>query len=197
MNIVSLISKPLLAVTPDKEINYNPLHQLGLGILMAGLPVGSARLMSGNWKHALPLALGGFSSGISALPLHNSLVRLKKEQQLNEIKKAIEQHINLGPNLSVNVKSIGNKIQNIHKKIAKFPDLSKQAGFGSYISSKIGQGAILAGTAVGTYKGINYLKHKQPYNYNTMLRNNILYGKIKPEELNSNELQEVKQLGWK
>jgi hypothetical protein len=208
MNIARLITKPLLAITPDKEINYKPWHQLGMGALTSAIPVGFIRLGTGSFKSTLPLAIAGLAMGTTALPLHNTLVRYKQQKQLQQAQEAIEKHFFPKPDRGIYAKCLGAKLSKLHSTIANVPDLSKQAGFATNVLNKTkfigkkGAGAVLKGaaigaTAYGTFKGINYLKKKQPYNYNTMLRNNILAGKIHPAELNSNELQEVKQLGWK
>jgi hypothetical protein len=228
-NIAHLLAKPLLAITPDKELKYGPLHQLGLASLMAGVPVLTVKLMGKSLKSTIPMALGGFTAGLGALPLHNYLVKYKKEQKLNKIKEAISEHMFPKVDPGINIKNIGNTLQKMSTKIARTPDLSKQASIANKIvaaplkgvwnvtkavgrgllpvnkKAPIGEkifGGVIKGTAItgiglGTYKGIDYLKKSQPYNYNTHLRNNILYGRIHPSELNASELQEVKQLGWK
>jgi hypothetical protein len=196
---------------------------------MAGTPILAAKLMRRSLKSTIPASIGGFAAGLGILPLHNYLVKYKKEQKLGKIKEAISEHLFPKADPGINIKSIGNTLKNMSFKIANNPDLSKQASIANKIvaaplkgawnvtkaigrgllpvdkKAPIGEkifGGVVKGTAItgiglGTYKGIDYLKKRQPYNYNTHLRNNILYGRIRPAELNASELQEVKQLGWK
>jgi hypothetical protein len=214
MNIAHILAKPLLAITPDKEINYKPWHQVGLGGLMTGATVGSARLFGTPWKATIPLAAGSLAMGAGILPLHNALVKYKREQQLKKAEKAILEH--LFPK-----NDIGSEIQEML--------LSKQAGFADKATSLVGKGIwrgmkaigggllptpssasvgrkIFGGAvkttalglgAAGTFATVNNLKNKQSYNYNTNLRNNILAGNINPAELNSSEAQEIKRIGWR
>jgi hypothetical protein len=230
MNISDIIARPLLAITPNKEINYNTAHQAGLGTIWAALPVTTIKLLGGSWKSTIPAAIGGFAAGVGALPLHNALVRYKQKQQLENAKEAIRQHVFPQSDFGLKAKNIGKAIIRMNTNIANNPDLSKQAGIVGSIASTAGKamwgatkavgqglmptsknasigrkiigGSVKAGTlgsaGILGYKGIDYMS-KQPisYNYNTMLRNNLLYGNIHPAELNSSEIQEVRNIGWK
>lgn len=231
MNIAHLLSKPLLAITPDKEIDYGPWHQLGLGAFLGGAPVGAAALMKRPLRSAIPTSIAGLALGISALPFHNALVKYKQEKKIQEAEDAITQHFFPESDPGTHVKNIFHTISKIKKSIPSgfskeaklmgkvldkateltgkglwggtravtrslFP-LEKNAPIGEKILGGAVKSVAVGSVGYGTFKGIDYLKKKQPYNYTTMLRNNILHGKIHPSELNSNELQEVKRLGMK
>jgi len=64
--------------------------------------------------------------------------------------------------------------------------------FGLGVKSGIATGAYLGGKEL--YKLINEKKYQ---NYTTLLRNNILTGRIQPDELNEEEIEAVKELGLK
>ena len=150
MNIVNLLAGPLASIAPDTEIQYNPWHQIGLGALLSGATVGTARLASGSLRGTLPLGIAGFAAGLGSLPLHNALVRYKQKQQVEEAKEAIRAHLDSTSGLGSSVKSIGESIKNIHSTLAKTPDLSKQANFISGALGAAGRGAWGAAKAVGS-----------------------------------------------
>lgn len=61
------------------------------------------------------------------------------------------------------------------------------------------KGTLGAGTVWAGYKGVQSMKQKPSYqrNYTTLLRNNILAGKIDPAELSPEDMRSVRTLGLK
>ena len=230
MSIASIIAKPLLAITPDKEINWGPWGDIGMAALTGATNVGIHRLASGSFKNSVPLAVAGLVTGGTMIPLNNVLVRYKHKLKLEEAEKAIHDHLFPESDPAIDIMSLQESLKNIIKHA---PNLSKQAswsdianiaatgintinkGIGgttkfigkalltnkqSPLPQRIVGGAVKAGVlgtaGYGTYKGIQRVKNNQSYDYNTMLRNNILAGKINPAELNSSEAIAVKKKGW-
>ena len=60
------------------------------------------------------------------------------------------------------------------------------------------KGTALAGAGYGVSKGLNYVEApRSKSDYNTFLRNNVLAGNVRPNELNPIEKQDLKQLGMR
>jgi hypothetical protein len=173
MNIAHILTKPLLAITPDKEIGYGPWHQLGLGAFLGGAPVGAAALMKRPLKSAIPTSIAGLALGISALPLHNALVKYKQEQKLKEFENELTQHFFPESDPGIHVKNIFHTMSNIKASIPK--GFSKEA---KLINKVLDKATEFAGKS--TWSGAKAITRSLfPLEKNAPLGEKILGGAVK------------------
>lgn len=72
----------------------------------------------------------------------------------------------------------------------------KRAPLGEKVWGAVVKGSALGGAGYGGYKLYkNLSRPRSKQDYTTFLRNNIIAGNIKPEELTSTDLESVKKLG--
>jgi hypothetical protein len=221
MNIIKHI-KPFFTI-PDKEVNFTPAQRLAIIGITTAPSLAIHRLSTGGFKGSVPTAIAGFTAGLALPELVNALSKYKQQNNNEKIRETLKDVIMPEEDAGIIAKSLYDefeKTKRIFSKHASFTNkainainktgletiksvgkglmpVSKSAPIGEKIWGGAIKGSAGIGLGIGTYKGINYIRNSQPYNYTNTLRNNILSGSINPSELNSSELNSVKTLGMK
>jgi hypothetical protein len=220
MSLTDTLMKPIFAITPDKEIDYSPVQKAFIAGITAGIPVAVLRLMGHPIKSLIPTGIGGLVSGLTIPPTVNAIIRAKQNNNSELARKALaasyfpEYDIARKIKLSLDQPIIDDSIEKqsgivtggvgmfgkgvwaAGKRLGKgLLPTSNKASFGTKALNVGIKAGAASGLGYGGYKAVQLSKKNRPPDYNTMLRNNIIAGKINPAELNEYELKAVREMG--